>query len=364
MRTEFVDPRRDPEATKSIWVELSGVSPHSYFLSWSWVETWLETLPDYCDVKLAVVVCDGKPAIACFVGFRKITRHGFVTSRSCFVNETGFEDPDSLVVEFNGVLSRPDTFSTASHLLSAIEPSWDEIHIRRAERGVWEHVSVPGTRVFVTRTVPSPFVKLAGITAVPDYLGKLSSNTRQQIRRAYRLYEDAYGPVYLEYASNHTQAMDIYSELVALHQARWIGVGKPGAFASKYFSEFHTTLIERCFKTGEIQLLRIKAGSETIGCFYNFCYKGKVYCYQSGVRHHADNRFKAGMLCDTEAIVFNARAGNQDYDFLGGSSRYKRTLATQARELSDVVVQRDSKQFKVERVLKDMKRRLHPLRSR
>ena len=364
MRTELVDPRRDPQATKSIWMELTRVAPHSYFLSWAWMETWLGTLPDYCDVKLAAAVCDGRPATACFLGFRNVGRHGFVKSNSCFLNETGFEDPDSLVIEFNGVLCRPDTVLTASHLLSAIEPGWDEIHVRRVEPSEWEHISVTGASVFVTRTVPSPFVDLEGIVALPDYLGKLGSNVRHQIRRAYRLYEDDYGRVCLEVASNRAQAMDIYKELVALHQARWSAVGRKGAFSSAYFDEFHKTLIEQRFQAGDIQLLRIKAGSETIGCLYNFCYKGKVYCYQSGIRHHVDNKLKTGMICHAEAVVFNARVGNQDYDFLGGSSQYKRALATHARKLSDFVVQRDSKKFKVERVLKEIKRRLRPLRSR
>lgn len=363
MRTELVDPRRDPQATKSIWMELTRVAPHSYFLSWAWMETWLGTLPDYCDVKLAVAVCDGKPAIACFFGFRSVGRHGFVKSSACFLNETGFGDPDSLVIEFNGVLCRPNTASTPSHLLSAIEPGWDEIHVGRVEPSEWEHISVSGARVVVTRKVPSPFVDLAGITSLPDYFGKLSPNARHQLRRAYRLYEEAYGPVCLEVASNRTQAMDIYKELVALHQARWSAVGKKGAFSSTYFDEFHKMLIEQRFKTGEIQLLRIKAGSETIGCLYNFCYKGKVYCYQSGIRHHIDNRLKTGMICHAEAIAFNARAANQEYDFLGGSGQYKRTLATHARELSDFVIQRDSAQFKVERVLKELKHRLQGIRT-
>src|SRR5436305_1145562 len=63
-------------------------------------------------------------------------------------------------------------------------------------------------------------------------------------------------------------ALACYDELVAHHQRRWQARGHAGAFADPWFDRFHRRLIERRFGTGEIMLMRVRAGAQTIGCLY------------------------------------------------------------------------------------------------
>ena len=61
--------------------------------------------------------------------------------------------------------------------------------------------------------------------------------------------------------------------LVRLHQITWTGRGKLGAFANSTFMRFHRELITRGIPRGEIDLLRIDAGEQTVGFLYNFVFR-------------------------------------------------------------------------------------------
>ena len=169
----------------------------------------------------------------------------------------------------------------------------------------------------------APFVDLASL-GDDDYLRRLGANTRQQIRRSRRLY----GEVSTEIADGAEAAARIWRELEALHQVTWRRRGKPGAFARDFFRAFHERLITERLQRGEIQLLRVAAEGGTIGCLYNFVYRGRVYAYQSGLAYGTDNRLKPGLVAHHEAIEASRRAGRRIYDFLAGGDRYKRSLAT------------------------------------
>jgi len=82
----------------------------------------------------------------------------------------------------------------------------------------------------VAKTSVSPHVDLDKVRAAEgDYLSLLSANTRQQVRRAIRLFESK-GELILERAPTAGQALDWFERLCHLHQERWTARGKPGAY--------------------------------------------------------------------------------------------------------------------------------------
>ncbi len=190
----------------------------------------------------------------------------------------------------------------------------------------------------------SPYVDLARVRAAGDYLALLSPSTRAQIRRTRR----GLGALTVEEAADARQALAFYDELVALHARRWRARGLPGAFADPWIDRFHRRLIERRFPHAEIQLLRVRAGGDTVGCLYNLVAGGRVLFYQGGLAEHADPRVKPGYACHAEAVRVNAAAGRAAYDFLGGEGRYKRSLATDEARLAWARVQRPLARFSVE----------------
>lgn len=184
-----------------------------------------------------------------------------------------------------------------------------------------------------------------------DYLSLLSANTRAQIHRSCRLYghPESLG---CEVASDPQSAIDIYHELIGLHQDTWANRNKEGAFFSDFMRQFHRQLIQSRFEHDEIQLIRIKCKNNTIGCLYNFVYRNNVYFYQSGIHYASDKQLKPGLITHVEAIQYNATAGHKTYDFLGGDSRYKMSLATHHNRLISVRLQKPLLKFRIENALK------------
>jgi CelD/BcsL family acetyltransferase involved in cellulose biosynthesis len=204
----------------------------------------------------------------------------------------------------------------------------------------------------------SHFVELDRIHNINDYVNLLSPSTRYQIRRAHRLYEENFGSVEVQPAASCDQALRFFDELVELHQQRWVGKGASGAFHNRFFHAFHRNLIHKRLDSGEIQILRIRAGRTTIGCLYNFVFNGTVSFYQSGFRYDSDNKLKPGLLAHAQAILFNAKQGYRIYDLMSGVARYKQSLCTNSRELVWAVFAKPKIKFMLEQKLRQWKRAL------
>ena len=333
MPVEVVDPR-SPRAAQ-IW---SRLECRTFFLSWGWIENWLACLPAERMPQLHVF--DGRAAA--FIGKKLAVRHRVVPSRSLFLNQTGVRHFDDVFIEYNGLVGDELPITDIADALDG----WDELWLPGLRESAFggvcdsEHARY---RVRIDRSVPAYLVGLADVRA-RGFLPLVSSQTRSQIRRA----QKQAGALAVEVATDLVQANAIYDELVTLHGAQWRAKGKPGAFADPWFDRFHRRLIAQRFAAGEIQLVRVRANDQTIGCLYNFVFRGRVLQYQSGFRGYGDARMKPGFLCHTAAIEHCARAGLEIYDLLGGDMRYKKSLATGASTLVWARVQRRHLRFALE----------------
>ena len=356
MHLQLINISSDLSKIRSIWEPLSEQADAPYFLSWGWVENWLTGLPEALWPRLAVLTVKQEAIGAFFISTAEIVRHYLFKSRGLHVNATGRTQYDGIWIEYNRILLRPFTEITWSDIFSQLPEPWDECYFAGIDTDTFPGNSLhqlPGSYGLVVEdSAPSPFVDLEMVRKNGgDYLSLLSANTRAQIRRAYRLYAKQ-GPVILEAASELGQAIEFFDELMLRHQKTWQARGAASAFASAYVAAFHRRLINSRFNFGEIQLLRIRAGDETIGCLYNLSYRKQVFFYQSGMSYKADKRLKPGLISHVEAIKYNAAQENSRYDFLGGFARYKNSLATGANQLMWVRIQRPRMRFKLENKLK------------
>lgn len=332
---------------ETLWRDLERTARPTFFLTWAWVENWLAMLPRDEAPGLAVIREAGKITGAFFLGRRTLIRHRVLPSRAVFLNATGIPSRDEITIEHNGVLGRG---CTLAELVELLPDGWDELFMPAVDRDAFRDLDVPrGYRVRPVDARPSPFVDLDQVRAAGDYLKLVSSNTRSQIRRAQR----RVGACELEIAASLDDALAIYDELVALHTASWRARDQPGVFADPWFDRFHRRLIAQRFAHGEIQLVRLRSSSGTIGCLYNFVDGDRVLFYQSGLAMFDDPVIKAGMLCHAAAIARCAAGDLRIYDLLGGASRYKASLATGATELAWLCVQRTRLRFAIEDRMRD-----------
>ena len=183
----------------------------------------------------------------------------------------------------------------------------------------------------------APLVDLDRVRATgAAYEAGLSRNSRQQIRRARRLYAES-GPLRLTRAADPDEALTYFDRLKALHQATWVGRGRPGAFAEPFFERFHRRLIRAAFATaastcctspraGESRL-PLQPGPGRTGLFLP-------------ERLRLRRRFPA------EAGPGQPRPGGRAlpagdfsaYHFMAGADRYKLSLANDSLDLDWIVI--------------------------
>jgi CelD/BcsL family acetyltransferase involved in cellulose biosynthesis len=348
VKLELLDPY-SMEAER-IWRDFEIARPPSYFLSWGWVENWLACLPHESAPRLAVVFAGGAPLSAFFLAKRFVLRNRVMPSRALYFNTTGIPRIDLLWIEYNGLVGHD---MPLVDLLRLIPRGWDELYLPGLhERAFGDVTTTHDTRVIVERRVPSFYVDLEKARA-KGYLALLSGQTRSQVRRAQR----EAGALFTEVARDASSAIDIYSELVALHTAQWRAKGKPGAFADPWFDRFHRRLIVERFAHGEMQLVRVRNDRETIGCLYNFVYNSRVLQYQSGLATFDNPHLKPGFVCHTAAIEHALTHGLAIYDFLAGDMRYKKSLSTDESIMVWARVQRRRLRFVVEDRLRQWRER-------
>lgn len=312
-----VAPVTDFAALEPLWRDLERRADCSFFQSWAWTGCLAEER--FTDPWLLSAGRDGK-----LVGlglFNRGPRAGL--SRPILLGESGKADLDSLFIEHNGLLlDRDQPGDLAAQCWSTLAETFGKA--KWLISGTAEGTVFPAGRIARVRARrPAPYLDLSPDV---DPMDGFSANTRQQLRRSLRAWEDI-GPLTLDIAS--PDRADAYlDDLAGFHQLYWTGRGKPGAFAEPFFGRFHHALLKRASDRQSIDLIRVSAGDRVAGYLYNFVHDGWVAAYQSGFDFGPDaDRLRPGLVCHLLAIRHYRATGMRRYDFLGGEARYKRSLA-------------------------------------
>ncbi|HEX4506183.1 MAG TPA: GNAT family N-acetyltransferase [Alphaproteobacteria bacterium] len=312
-----IAPVTDFAALAPLWRDLEQRAACSFFQSWAWTgclagerfaEPWLLT-------------ARRGDTIVGLALFNRGPRAGL--SRPILLGESGRADLDSIFIEHNGLaLDRNEAGDLAALCWSAVAERFG--NAKWVISGTAEAAAFPAGRIARIRARrPAPYLDLSPDA---DPFDGFSANTRQQLRRSLRAWEEI-GPLTFGIATSD-QADGYLDALAELHQAYWTGRGKPGAFAEPFFGRFHHALLTRASDRQSVDLIRVSAGDRVAGYLYNFVHDGWVAAYQSGFDFGPDaDSLRPGLVCHLMAIRHYAQAGMRRYDFLGGEARYKRSLA-------------------------------------
>jgi CelD/BcsL family acetyltransferase involved in cellulose biosynthesis len=353
------------DTVAGLWRTLEPCCTISFFQSWGWIGTWLKSLPAATRPQLIIAETDGELSGLAILAPARVTRHRLLTSEALFLNEAGLAGYD-FVIEHNGFLLRPgreqQTLDACLHFLATEVDGWDEIFISgiRQDSPLFLSAALVEHDIQrrVLRTSSSRYVDLEDLRQSGRvYLDTLSSNTRYQIRRALRKHATS-GPLTVAVATTLEQAHACFEEMKTLHQAYWVGKGLRGSFANRHWEAFHRSLISQRFGHGEIQLIRIAAGEQPIGCLYNFIRNGWVHALQSGFHYAQNHTLHPGYVSHYLAIEHNLKHGAKIYDFLAGDAQYKSSLARNDHALAWVVLQRRRWKFTLEDALRKVAHRV------
>lgn len=339
MRVRFLS---DTKQAATVWYDLERqIGFTGLMCSWDWTETWLHHYGDRVRRRFAIGEVDGAPVgIALIAASLPVPVDRLAFRGIVHIGTAGEPRGHSVFVEYNRLLcQREYRPAFASELMRAVRDEVKPAAIR-LDGFVPEDLALltagqPGVTV---RDLTCPAFDLESARAGgADILALLGGGVRSRIRRSDRGFGDLQG----EWATTPAQALNIYDELIGLHQARWEREGRPGVFASSRFSGFHRELIGRWMgEQPRVLLYRLRNEGGTIGCLYGFIENGMVLFYQSGFVDVDDNRLKPGLSTHAACLRECLARGLASYNFLAGEARYKRELATMELSLQSAVAWR------------------------
>jgi len=356
-----LEPLPELHRLAALWRHVEKRADASFFLSWTWISTWLASIERRPELVIARI--DKDVVGLGLVLSRLIVRHRLMPVWTLFLHQTGNEDQDVITLEYNDFLidRRVEEETRNACLRFLLERR--EFGGRRvgelAFRGLHEARSQDllrlGRPVRELAAAGSARVDLASIRGSGGaFSDSLKPSTARRIRRSMAIYQSR-GEIEVTAAGSIEQALAFFDAAGVLHQERWTSKGYPGAFAYPFYVDFHQRLINRALPEGQIEFLRITVAGEPIGFLYNFLYRGQVYYYFSGFRFEADNRLKPGLVCHSLCIERHLAAGMDIYDFMGGEQRYKTELGKPGPRLVSLAVQRPNLLLAAERPLRRLK---------
>lgn len=349
------------------WLDLEQRAAPHFFLSWDWIGCWIAE----AELRPAVLIGYANDQIILLAALVPSSRRGVVpvTIHGLQLHAIGDLQRDVITIEYNGFLVDHDWIgrveaAAIGFLMSDVVIGGhrcDELHLRNISIDLEPAVSASGFYSREMQRKPSWRIDLAGLRVSGlQYLDSLSANTRQQIRRSMRLYQQ-HGPLTARAARDVAEALAFLDELKELHQRYWTGRDEPGAFAYPFLERFQRRLIKSCLTRGRVEIVKVTAGDNVIGYLCNFIYRGHVYAYQTGFHYEDDGRLKPGLVSHCLCIERHYLAGNTVYDFMAGDARYKANLGKPGPDMLYLLAARPIWPLKIETALRSAKRRIGSL---
>jgi Acetyltransferase (GNAT) domain len=191
---------------------------------------------------------------------------------------------------------------------------------------------------------------------VKSFIETRSSNSRAQLRKARRLVEASIGTLVLEKAQTQAQLEDWFEELKTLHRLRWRGTKDGSGFDHRPFDQFHNNVAKGLFDQKNMHLWRVRAGSTDIAYLHVFSADKRAYFNVSGINYGLASAFKPGIIAHWMVIQHYLENDIDLYDFMVGTNQYKQSLSTESKDLHFFSIRQSSVAFKIEALLRDVKR--------
>ncbi|WNC72550.1 GNAT family N-acetyltransferase [Thalassotalea psychrophila] len=344
----------DLQTLQMQWLELEAQSDCAFFLSWSWISSWLlcyQPKAKLIQIKDEQQRTRGLAIITC--GNSK--RYGCIKFKHLFMHQTGDPLEDQIWIEYNGVLTHKhehnEVINAFFHHIKSDLNSWEEFTIgaiTQTESNLYQQSS--GLHKHIIWEAKSYGIDLKSMQKQNlKYLEHLSKNTRYQITRSIKSFERN-SSLTLTKADSREQALAMLKAIAPLHIARWGKGFENSGFDNPKFIAFHQQLISNSFDKNEIDLWKLSCDQQVIAYFYNYKYRNKVYFYLSALTKANHNKLKPGLVGHALCVQYYLDHNFDYYDFMGGSEPYKASLATRKEDLYKVSFQKPLLKYKIEQL--------------
>jgi CelD/BcsL family acetyltransferase involved in cellulose biosynthesis len=311
-------------------------------LEYRWARTWWQIHRRHGKLLLILALDDaGQPIGLAPLYLRRDSHDPTRLLRTVHFLGTGERESDEIVSEYLGWLAPPDAVDAVTRVVGQVlrerADHWDRIHLLNLAAEQDLHLHLPQELAAGTqqvRVTPRPTFRIA-VRPAEEYIDGLgSANFRHRCRRALRA--GAEGGVELVTATRPQQAREMFAALAQLHQRRWSERGRPGAFDSAVFRDFHAQLMPSYVADGTGWLAGLRQGDRWLGVRYHLRAGDRVFDYVSGIDLETPPALGPGLLLTLHGLDWCARSGVRTYDLLGGDYEYKRKLATEVDEIFEL----------------------------
>ncbi len=316
----------------ALWKSLEHqLAPVAVTCAAAWTEGWLKHFGDLVPHRFGVAWRGTEPRSVFLLAQDLADRRSWLPRRTWHMGTAGEPDRDSVCVEYNDWLCVPEDRDA---VLSAILTSHDPcITGDRLMLDGFAAVDLPDTVTTergwrLVRKVANYCDLRTTREKGQELVTVFGDSTRKGIRQNLR---DS-GPTEVEWAETPHVAHALFDELIELHQERWTAVGQPGCYSSERFTAFHRDLIDRLVPTGQMTVVRVKAGGVTLGCSQVILDRNRVLVYQGGRIAHSGKK-SPGLITDYLCMQESLRRGYDAYDFMAGDSIHKQRLSTHTMPL-------------------------------
>jgi CelD/BcsL family acetyltransferase involved in cellulose biosynthesis len=167
------------------------------------------------------------------------------------------------------------------------------------------------------------------------YVQSLKPRMRSKVRQALR--RSAQAGWRFESLPLGASPAEWVAELFALHQARWIEAGEPGAFADARRCQLYRQAFDRFAENGQARIDRLVGPSGTVAIQAGFDAAGAYHQLQEGYLPELSQQ-RPGVALRALAIQAAIGRGIHNYDFLGGNSSHKTDWGGQLVELTTLTL--------------------------
>ncbi|MEM8490192.1 MAG: GNAT family N-acetyltransferase [Pseudomonadota bacterium] len=239
---------------------------------------------------------------------------------------SGEPEASETCAEYTDVLCAPQWQSKCMHgLIEALSLDWQISSVLLArmlpDRAAAFRASLTGSMPYL-RSHSAGYRYRLRIDDPSRPLG-LSAKMRSSLRRKRRKIEALSG-VEIRWSVDEESALLNYEALAELHTRRWNSAGKPGAFATPQFMDFHRELVLESLPRNRLLLFSILERGSPLAVHYCLSEGDTAFFYQSGIDLGRFADLSAGNVCHLLAIEESMRRGLKYYDFMaGGENSYK-----------------------------------------
>lgn len=313
------------------WRELLERDPDSHvFASPEWNRVWWDEFGHDKDLFILTMRRGGD--IAGLVPLYRKTEAGRKLLR--FVGGISLTDYLGPVCSLD---DRDDVAEALVRWLRETDADWDELdaHNMPVPFGFAEFLVEAADRYGFTFSLEQE--ETSAVLSVPDgweeYLGRLSSKDRHELRRKRRRFEREHADAVFRTATDETIEHDL-KIFVDLHRG---AEGHKGHFMRPEIATFFERIARAFMPLGWLRLDFLEVGQTAIAATFSFVHDRTFYLYNSAYDPDA-GRLSPGFVLTSELVRGSIAEGLRLFDFLRGPERYKYQLGAEALPLHNVRV--------------------------